>query len=58
MQPDRTLIMLVTWINLIEADNEKIPKLVEMVNNLREENKKLKADLEKPTKKKKSDEED
>ena len=47
MQPDRTLVQLVSWVNLIEAENEK---LVNVARQLQEENKKLKADIDKLTK--------
>ena len=47
MQPDRTLVQLVSWVNLIEEENAK---LLTVARQLQEENKTLKADNDKLTK--------
>ena len=44
MQPDRTLVQLVSWVNLIEGENEK---LVNAARQLQEQNKQLKDELAK-----------
>jgi len=63
MQPDKTLVMLVTWINLIEDQNEKVLAAFKQVQEQnkrgQEENTKLKAEIDKLKKKKgKASEED
>ena len=44
MQPDRTLVQLVSWVNLIEEENGK---LLNAARQLQEQNKKLQADFDK-----------
>ncbi len=42
MQPDRTLVQLVSWVNLIEAENEK---LLTLARQLQEKGKKDEATI-------------
>ena len=55
MQPDRTLVQLVSWVNLVETENERVlnafRQVQEQNKELEERNKKLQADVDKLTKK-------
>ncbi len=46
MQPDRTLVQLVSWVNLIEEENEK---LLNAARGLQEQNKKFQTEIDKLT---------